>query len=78
MWNSCCHFYYYFKNCKSTETATGIIKSFFSHNIYSLKSTYKSKSHKLMKYNKIYLAGTGSLGQRPFALNDAYSEGFRL
>lgn len=47
--------------------------------MYSLQSTYKNKSHKLTKYNKIYLAGTGSLGQRTEAFEDVvYSEGFRL
>lgn len=46
--------------------------------MYSLKSTYENKNHKLTIYNKIYLAGTGSLGQREGAFEDVYSEIFRL
>lgn len=43
------------------------------------KSAYKNKSHKLTKYNKVYLAGTGSLGQRTEDFEDVvYSEGLRL
>lgn len=46
-----------------------------THTVQNLPT---KRSHKLAKYNKIYLAGTGSLGQRAEAFEDVvYSEGFR-
>lgn len=65
--------------CKSTGPRQLVSSSDpFLRITYSLQSTYENKSHKLTKYDNIYLAGTGSLGQREDAFEDIYSEGFSL